>query len=68
MSWTTNRKKDEALEEETIRREFEFMKKYGVNITGVPCGVAWMLEEVCRRAYNKGWMDCKAELEGDKNE
>ena len=66
MSWKTNRKIDKAWEEEKIRREFEFMKKYGVDIGGVPYGMAEMLEVACQRAYNKGWMDCKAELEGDK--
>ena len=63
MSWKTNRKIDKAREEETIRREFEFMKKYGVDISSVPFGMTGMLEAACHAAYNRGWADCKAKVD-----
>ena len=43
---------------------FEFMKKYGVDISGGMPDDATAMEEICRRTYNKGWMDCKATMDG----
>lgn len=64
MSWKTNRETDKAREEEIIRREFEFMKKYGVNISNIPFGMTAMLEGACHSAYNRGWADCRAKVGG----
>lgn len=63
MSWKINREVEKAREEEALMREFEFMKKYGVDISNVPFGMTAMLEAACHAAYNRGWADCKAKVD-----
>lgn len=51
-------------DESKLIYNFEFMKKYGVDISGGMPDNATAMEEICRRVYNKGWMDCKATMDG----
>ena len=51
------------IDESKLIYNFEFMKKYGVDISGGRPGNATAMEEICRRVYNKGWMDCKATMD-----
>lgn len=52
------------ITESKIIYNFEFMKQYGVDISGGVPDNATAMEEICRRAYNKGWMDCIATMDG----
>ena len=51
------------ITESKIIYNFEFMKQYGVDISGGVPDNATAMEEICRRAYNKGWMDCRATMD-----
>lgn len=55
---------EQMIKDGRLIYNFEFMKKYGVDISGGMPNNATAMEEICRRTYNKGWMDCKATMDG----